>query len=90
MNTPNPSPEERGRISERPDGFYWQDPSDGMLYGPFPTLLAAQQDMQYEEENDFEEGETLEEAEDEIGISGWADPDTGDPAEESVPHFHIE
>lgn len=90
MNTPNPSPEERGRITERPDGFYWQDTNDGMLYGPFPTLLAAQQDMQYEEDNVFEEGETLEEAEDEIGISGWPDPDTGDPAEETLPHFHTE
>ena len=30
-------------------------------------------------------GTTLAEAEDEIGISGWIDPDTGQPAEESIP-----
>lgn len=88
MTTAEPETEARGRIMERPDGFYWQDREDDMLYGPFPTRLAAEQDMQYEADNDFAEGETLEEAEDEIGIAGWAD--TGEPAEESLPHFHIE
>ena len=33
----------------------------------------------------YEPGESLAEAEDEIGISGWIDPDTGQPAEESIP-----
>lgn len=80
-----PPPEERERVIERPDGFYWQDNSDG-VYGPFPTLLAAMQDMQSGgEESDFEEGESLEEAESEIGITGWIDPDTGMPAEETTP-----
>ena len=31
--------------------------------------------------------ETLEEAEDEIGVAGWIDPDTGEPAEEGVPRI---
>jgi len=79
--------EERARVIERPDGFYWQDSADGAVYGPFPTLLAAMQDMQTEDhEGEFEEGETLEEAESEIGIIGWIDPDTGLPAEETTPH----
>lgn len=86
----NPTPEQRGRITERPDGFYWQDSADGMLYGPFPTLLAAQQDMQFEVEHDLEEGESLEQAEEEIGISTFPDPDTGEPAEGVLPHFNIE
>ena len=30
---------------------------------------------------------TLEEAESEIGIANWIDPDTGEPAEESVPRI---
>ena len=78
---------ENGRVIERPDGFYWQDSADGAVYGPFPTLLAAMQDMQTEDhEGEFEEGETLEEAESEIGIIGWIDPDTGLPAEETTPH----
>jgi hypothetical protein len=35
-------------------------------------------------EDDIETAETLEEAEDEIGIAGWIDPETGLPAEESI------
>jgi hypothetical protein len=29
----------------------------------------------------------LHEAENEIGIADWIDPDTGEPAEESIPHI---
>lgn len=79
---------QRGDIIERPDGFYWEDRSDGKLYGPFPSLLEAEQDMLYEADSDFEEGETLEEAEAEIGISDWIDPDTGAPAEDATPHLN--
>ena len=82
--------EERGSIIERPDGFYWEGRSGDRLYGPFPSLLEAEQDMLYEADSDYEEGESLEEAEAEIGISDWIDPDTGAPAEESAPHFHID
>jgi hypothetical protein len=71
------------RIIERPDGFFWQDKETGETYGPFATLLEAVQDMQYNEETDFEPGETLEEAEAELGISDWIDPETGLPGEES-------
>jgi hypothetical protein len=35
--------------------------------------------MEYNAESDYEPGETVEEAEDELGISDWIDPDTGDP-----------
>jgi hypothetical protein len=86
-----PPQDESGRVLERPDGFYWQDAADGMLYGPFATRLAAMQDMQNEDdEGEFEEGESLEEAESEIGITGWIDPDTGMPAEETTPRFSDE
>jgi hypothetical protein len=37
------------------------------------------QDMQYRGETSYEPGETLEEAESEIGIVPWVDPDTGVP-----------
>ena len=85
---PGPNDEDSGRVLERPDGFYWQDNADGKVYGPFPSLQAAVQDMQNEDaEGDFEEGESLEEAESEIGITGWIDPDTGMPAEETAPRF---
>jgi hypothetical protein len=74
------------RITERPDGFYWLDSESSEEYGPFPTLLEAVQDMEYTADSDYEPGETLEEAEDELGISDWIDPDTGAPAEETH-HF---
>ncbi len=71
------------RVIERPDGFYWLDIESGEEYGPFATLLDATQDMEYNADSDFEPGETLEEAEDELGISDWIDPDTGAPGEET-------
>jgi hypothetical protein len=81
---PQTSPEfDETRTIERPDGFYWQPKTGGPEYGPFPTLLDAMQDMQQTEEDSmYEPGETLDEAREEIGISGWIDPDTGEPAEE--------
>lgn len=85
---PKAADNERGRVLERPDGFYWQDNLDGKVYGPFRTLLDAKLDMQNEDdEGEFEEGESLEEAESEIGITGWIDPDTGMPAEETSARF---
>ena len=52
------------RIVERPDGFYWHDEKEGdKVFGPFPTLLEAIQDMEYNAESDYEPGETLEQAE---------------------------
>jgi hypothetical protein len=85
-NAREPPEQARGRVIERPDGFYWQDKADEKIYGPFPTLLAALEDMQNEDtEGEFEEGESLEEAEAEIGITDWIDPDTGMPAEATTP-----
>jgi hypothetical protein len=78
---------DRARIIERPDGFYWQDKDSAREYGPFRTLLEAVEDMQYNDEGDYEPAETLEEAEDEIGINSWIDPDTGLPGEEGVPRI---
>jgi len=73
-------------ILKRPDGFYWRAESGRGEYGPFPTLLDAVADMQSDgEDSAYEPGESLAEAEDEIGISTWIDPDTGQPAEESIP-----
>ena len=82
--------DDRSRIVERPDGYYyWHAADRSAEYGPFPTLLEASADMQAAQDSAFdtayEPGESLAEAEDEIGISGWIDPDTGQPAEESIP-----
>ena len=78
---------DRTRIVERPDGFYWQDKDGGREYGPFATLLEAVQDMELGGDRNLEPGETLEEAENEIGMSDYIDPDTGVPAEDGVPRL---
>ena len=69
------------RIVERPDGCYWVDAETGEEYGPFANLMEAVQDMEYNADSDYEPGETVEEAEDELGITDWIDPDTGDPGD---------
>ena len=84
---PETPPEyDRTRIIERPDGFYWQEKDGNREYGPFATLLEAVQDMEAGGAS-LEPGETLEEAENEIGISDYIDPDTGVPAEDGVPRL---
>ncbi len=75
------------RMIERPDGFYWQASDSDKLYGPFSTLTEAQEDMLYRDDSDYEEGESLQEAEDEIGISDWTDPDGDGPAEGTSTRF---
>ena len=80
--------DEQTRLIERPDGFYWQNKFTEKLYGPFPTLIEAMEDTQYREDSNYEEGESLIEAESEIGIADWVDPDTGELAEGSTPHFN--
>lgn len=85
----NEQPEGMRRVIERPDGFYWLDEASGKQYGPFRTSLAAGLDMQgMGGDEEIEEGASLEEAEAEIGISDWIDPDTGMPAEETSIRFH--
>jgi len=78
---------DRTRILERPDGFYWQAKDGGREYGPFATLLEAVQDMQVNGEQDIVPGETVEEAESEIGVAEFIDPETGAPAEEERPRL---
>lgn len=75
------------RLFERPDGFYWQEPDGSREHGPFETLLEAALDMQAMNEETPEPGETLQEAQAEIGMADWIDPDTGEPAEDLVSHL---
>jgi hypothetical protein len=81
---------DQAQVLERPDGFYWQDKLTQKEYGPFPTLLEAEQDMEGQNESGYEEGESLEDAEEEIGISTWIDPETGEPSEGLSPHLSDE
>ena len=92
MNTNLPIPQtppdyDQTRVIERPDGFYWQEKISGELHGAFPTLLEAMQDMQGQGDTNYEEGESLEEAQSEIGIADWIDPETGQPAEDMPTHL---
>jgi hypothetical protein len=75
------------RIVERPDGFYWRPKHTVRENGPYDTLLEAVLDMQAMDGESPEPGESLQEAESEVGIADWIDPETGEPAEEGRPHI---
>lgn len=74
------------RVVERPDGFYWQEKEGGEEYGPFPSRAEAEADMLSDGVADADP-EAVHEAESELGISEWIDPDSGEPAEDSVPRL---
>src|SRR5687767_9186159 len=80
------SPQEAGRILERPDGFYWENEARE-LRGTFVTNAEAEADRLAGSQltGDFEASESLQEAESEIGMAEWIDPDTGGPAEDTIP-----
>ena len=86
----NPLNYNRARVLERPDGFYWQDKLTDELCGPFPTLLETMQNMQDQNDTGYQESETLKEAESEIGIADWIDPETGEAAEDLQLHLSDE
>ena len=73
----------RARIVDRPDGVYWRPKGAMREYGPFATFLEAVEDMEVATDSAPEPGESLQEAEAEIGIAEWIDPETGAPAEEA-------
>ena len=75
------------RVIERPDGFYWESKEKGEIHGPFATLAEAEAAKLAGGEVEFEAPDTLQEAESELGISDWIDPDTGGPAEDNIPHI---
>ena len=80
--------DDEGRIVERPDGYHWIALDSQQEFGPFETAELAQADMDAADENAPEPGQTLQEAERDIGIADWIDPETGEPAEgQSPPHL---
>jgi hypothetical protein len=79
---------EMGQVVLRPDGYHWQAPGGKQEFGPFASLELALSDMESASGEDTEPGETLQEAEDELGLADWLDPDTGELAEgQSTPHL---
>jgi hypothetical protein len=77
------------RICHRPDGYYWQAIDGKQEIGPFGTYAEALADMDSGDAAGWTPGETLAEAESEIGMADWIDPDSGAPAEGQAP-THIE
>jgi hypothetical protein len=79
--------DERGLV-EHPDGWYWSADDGRQQFGPFASRMLARADRDRGSEQAPSEGETVQEAEREIGIGDWIDAETGDPAEgQSPPHF---
>ena len=70
-----------GEIVHRPDGFHWIAPDGRQEFGPFTTRTEAIADRDEVSEGTPAPGESLEEAEDELGQASWIDPDTGELAE---------
>jgi hypothetical protein len=80
------SGDRENRIVERGDGFHWIAPDGRQQFGPFESREVALANMIDEAEDEAPQpGETLPEAESEIGIADWIDPETGEPAEGSCP-----
>lgn len=76
-------------IVRRPDGYYWQAPDGHQEFGPFATEALARADRDRDDAEHPPPTETLQQAESEIGIADWIDPDTGAPAEGlSPPHLN--
>jgi len=83
-----PPEADRVRFIERPDGVYWRYRGRSEEFGPFKTVAEAEADaMARDDDSGLAPGESVAEAESEIGIADWIDPETGAPAEESVPRI---
>ena len=76
------------RIVRNPDGFYWR--SELHEVGPFTTFDDARADMDAAQTADgtaLASDESLQQVEDDIGVEGWIDSDTGTLAEEQRPRI---
>jgi hypothetical protein len=63
-----PNDDGSSRVVARPDGYYWVADDGHQEFGPFATVQDARAAMREGIETGFEPGETLEEAEAEIGF----------------------
>lgn len=75
------SPPDDGSVVRHPDGYYWIAPDGHQEFGPFATAAEALADMNAGSDEAPEPGETLQEAEQELGLADWVDADTGELAE---------
>ena len=77
---PAPLPEGPGEIVARPDGFHWLAPDGRQEFGPFDSFEETRAFRDAYDDDALLPAATLQEAEAEIGIADWLDPDTGEPA----------
>jgi hypothetical protein len=77
------------RVVARPDGYYWLAPDGRQEIGPFASYAEALADLDSGDAGGWTPGETLAEAESELGVADWIDPDSGLPAEGQAP-THLE
>jgi hypothetical protein len=82
------APPDAGTVVHRPDGWYWLGEDGRQEFGPYASADEARAEMHAAEDEALEPGESLLEAEDELGLAGWVDPDTGALAEDV--HTRIE
>jgi hypothetical protein len=82
------TPPDAGDLVQHPDGWYWLAAGGRQQFGPYASTEEARAASNAAIDEDIEPGETLLEAEQELGIADWLDPDTGEPAEET--HTRIE
>lgn len=76
------APPDLSALVQHPDGWYWLAGDGRHQFGPFETAEQARADMlAAADDEDLEPGESLQEAEDELGLATWIDPDTGALAE---------
>jgi hypothetical protein len=68
-------------ITQHPDGWYWASAGGKQQFGPFANRAEAYAHLHGGDPDDVEPGESLQEAEAELGLSDWIDPDTGSLAE---------
>lgn len=91
LTASGPADEGAEQVVARPDGYYWCAPDGKQEFGPFKSVELALADMQALDGQALEPGETLQEAESELGIADWIDPETGALAEGlSPPRFDEE
>jgi hypothetical protein len=81
------STEDDGSVVSHPDGYYWVTADGRRQIGPFDSAEEARAQMQQSIDSGWVPGDSLREAEDELGIADWNDPDFGGPAEDTHLRF---
>ncbi len=69
----------------RPDGYHWIAEGGRQEFGPFASVALARADRDGSGEGSAAAVDALQQAEQEIGIADWIDPETGEPAEGLCP-----